>query len=279
MAASSRYWYELSSDEIAALPANCVAVLPVAAIEQHGTHLPLGTDTFINRGILQRTLDVLEESVPVVILPEQAVGASQEHMDYAGSLYHPADKLIGQWTRVLEGAVQGGVKRLLIFNSHGGQSGLLAPVCLDLRVRHGVAAAYAAWFDAGYPDGLFDEVEMRYAMHGGAVETSLMLHLRPELVRIDKAVKAPYGAIAIEAATRQLSANPGGGRLGGLGWKSQDISIHGIDGDAGAASAEKGRLLLDHLAARLADLLRDLAGDGVPVVERPHAVFIPAHRR
>lgn len=279
MVASSRYWYELSSDEIAALPANCVAVLPVAAIEQHGTHLPLGTDTFINRGILQHTLEMLDDSVPVVILPEQTVGASQEHMDYAGSLCHPADKLIGQWTRVLEGAVQGGIGRLLIFNSHGGQSGLLAPVCLDLRVRHGVVAAYAVWFDAGYPDGLFDEEEMRYAMHGGAVETSLMLHLRPDLVRMDKVVSAPYGAIAIEAATRQLSANPGAGRLGGLGWKSQDISIHGIDGDAGSASAAKGKLLLEHIAVRLADLLRDLTGEALPLVPDPHSAFIPAGRR
>ncbi|MDW6021626.1 creatininase family protein [Mesorhizobium sp. BAC0120] len=276
--ATSRFWYELTSDEAAALPDNCVAVLPVAAIEQHGTHLPLGTDTFINRGILERTRGMLCETVPVVILPEQTVGASQEHSDYAGSLYHPAHKLMGQWTRVLEGAVRSGLKRLLVFNSHGGQTGLLAPVCLDLRVRYDVVAAYATWFDAGYPDGLFDEVEMCYAMHGGAVETSLMLHLRPDLVRMGKAVRAPYGAASIESATQQLSANPKEGRLGGLGWKSQDISMHGVDGDAASATAEKGRLLLDHIASRLADLLRDLAGGGLPLVKHPHPAFSPAER-
>jgi len=271
---SSRFWIDLTSDEVASLPKNCLAILPVGAVEQHGSHLPLGTDSFLNRAILDHTLALLEDDIPVLLLPEQMVGASQEHQDYAGSLAYPAHKLMRQWFYVLEGAVRSGIKRLLIFNSHGGQTGLLAPVCLNLRASFNCVAAYASWFDAGYPKGVFSVQEMHHAMHGGAVETSLMLYLYPHLVRMDKAVTTPSGLKLIEQATRQLAANPHEGRLGGLGWKSQDINIHGIDGDAQNATAEKGKLLLDHITAKLADLLRDLTAEYLPLTQHPHPSFI-----
>lgn len=260
-----RYWLEMTSPEHAALPKNTVAVLPVGATEQHGPHLPVGTDCFINSGIVAAALERLGDDIPAVVLPLQPVGASQEHLDYAGSLAHPAPDLMQSWTRVLDCAVRStGLKRILIFNSHGGQAGLLAAVALDQRVRHNVLGAYATWFDAGYPDGLFTEDEIRTGFHGGDIETSLMLALHPELVVTKNLGDFPSSVDEIEARTGQLSANPGGGRVGGLGWKAQDLNSDGVTGDASRATADKGRALLEYTAQRLATLITDLSNAPMP---------------
>ncbi len=260
-----RYWLEMTSPDHAALPENTVAVLPVGATEQHGPHLPVGTDCLINNGIVAAALTKLGDEIPAVVLPLQPVGASQEHLDYAGSLAHPAPDLMQSWTRVLDCAVRStGLKRILIFNSHGGQSGLLAPVALDQRVRHNILGAYATWFDAGYPEGLFTADEIRTGFHGGDIETSLMLALHPELVVMENLGDFRSSVDAIEAGTQQLSANPGGGRVGGLGWKAQDLNVDGVTGDAGRATADKGRALLEHTAASLAALITDLANAPMP---------------
>lgn len=261
---ASRLWTELTTVEAAALPPETVALLPVSAVEQHGPHMPLGTDAYINRGILARMLELLPADVPLLILPEQTVGTSQEHLDYAGSLSQTPTRLMQIWTELLACLVNTPVRRLLIFNSHGGQSGLLAPVTLDLRVRHGFFAAYASWFDGGYPEGLFTDEEIVHGMHAGAIETSLMLHLRPDLVRMPFSDNFASRSIALDTVVSQFSANPGGGRMGGFGWKAQDLQPSGATGDASIATAEKGRLLLDHLAAKLATLIADI-GKVAPV--------------
>lgn len=254
-----RYWTDLTTRDVAALPDGTVAILPVTAVEQHGPHLPLGTDAFINRGMLARLVDLLPDTAPAVILPEQTIGASAEHLDFAGSLALSPARLLETWTDVIACAARAGIRRFLIFNSHGGQAGFLAHAALDLRVRLGLFVAYASWFDAGFPDGLFTPDEIAYGLHGGAIETSLMLHLHPDLVRGDEIADFQPITPAIEAAARQVSALPGNGRLAGFGWKAQDLHASGVTGNAAAASAETGRRLLEHVAQRLVDLICDLA--------------------
>lgn len=258
----SRYWIELSTRDIAALPPDTIAILPVAAVEQHGPHMPLGTDTLINRGIIARALDKLPADLSVLVLPEQAVGTSSEHLSYPGTLSHAPSALIGIWTTVLESAARAGIGKLLIFNSHGGQVGLLQPVALDIRRRLGMLCAYASWFDAGYPPGLFSPEEEAYGIHGGAIETAMMLHLRPELV--DRAALAdfPSRALDFRTAFSELQADPGNGRLGGFGWMAQDLNRYGVSGDASAATPEAGRRLVEHAAEKLATLLSEIAGIG-----------------
>ena len=208
--------------------------------------------------MITRFLELLPDNVPAVVLPEQTVGASAEHLDFAGSLALSPARLIDTWTDIIACAARSGIKRFLIFNSHGGQSGFLAHAALDLRVRLGLFVAYAAWFDAGYPEGMFSSEEIVYGMHGGAIETSLMLHLRPDLVRQSKIADFQPITREIEAVARQFSANPGNGRLGGFGWKAQDLQRSGVTGNAAAATAENGRVLLDHVATRLVELVGDL---------------------
>ena len=176
---SSRYWIELSTRQIAALPAGTIAILPTGAVEQHGPHLPTGTDALINRGIIVRALELLAPDLPVVVLPEQTIGTSHEHLSYPGTLSHTPAAIMEIWTTALEGAIRAGIGKVLLFNSHGGQVRLLQPTALLLRQRFGLLAGYASWFDAGYPEGMFSAAEIDFGIHAGAIETAMMLHLYP----------------------------------------------------------------------------------------------------
>lgn len=256
--ASSRYWIELSTREIAALPGGSIAVLPTGAVEQHGPHMPVGTDALINRGIVRRALELLPAELPVVILPEQTIGTSHEHLSYPGTLSYTPSEIVAIWTTVLEGAIRAGVTKLLLFNSHGGQVRMLQPTALLLRQRFAVAAFYASWFDAGYPEGLFSREEMEFGIHAGAIETSMLLHLEPGLVATDFIADFPSSAAALDNEFRLLQSDPGGGRLGGFGWMMQDLHPSGAAGDAREATAEKGKALVERAATRLVELLGEI---------------------
>lgn len=255
---SSRYWIELSTREVAALPSGAIALLPTGAVEQHGPHMPLGTDALINRGIISRMLELLPAELPAVILPEQTIGTSHEHLSYPGTLSHAPPAIMDIWTTALEGAVRAGVQKLLLFNSHGGQVRLLQPTALLLRQRFSVLAFYASWFDAGYPDGMFSRDEIEFGIHAGAIETSMMLHLHPNLVARDFVDDFPSSAAKIDNEFRLLQSDPGNGRLGGFGWMMQDLHPSGAAGDARAATAEKGKVLVERAAERLAELLAEI---------------------
>jgi creatinine amidohydrolase len=256
--ASSRYWIELTTREIATLPKGTIAVLPTGAVEQHGPHMPVGTDALINRGIIARALELLPAELPVVILPEQTIGTSHEHLSYPGTLSHTPSEIMTIWTTALEGAVRAGVTKLLMFNSHGGQVRLLQPAALLLRQRFSIAAFYASWFDAGYPEGLFSAEEMEFGIHAGAIETSMMLHLNPALVKADYIADFPSSAAGLDKEFRLIQSDPGNGRLGGFGWLMQDLHPSGAAGDARDATAEKGQALVERAATRLVELLGEI---------------------
>lgn len=260
----SRYWMELTTADIARLPPDTVAILPVAAVEQHGPHMPLGTDALINRGLIARALELLPDRLPVIVLPEQTVGTSSEHLDYPGTLSHAPAALIGIWTALLEGAARSGIRKLLIFNSHGGQISLLQPVALDMRRRFGVLAAFASWFDAGLPEGLIPAAEEAFGIHAGAIETAMVMHLRPELVVAERLADFPSRSAGFQSRYKHLQSDPGRGRLAGFGWMAQDLNPFGAMGDATLATPEIGRQLVDHAAAALAALCVELheLGDG-----------------
>ena len=256
---TSRYWMELTTRDVAKLPPGTIAILPVAAVEQHGPHMPLGTDTLINREIVARCLELLPTDLSVVVLPEQAIGSSGEHAAFPGTLSLAPAAAMQLWDGVLTDVItRTTISKLLLFNSHGGQTRLLQPVALELRRRFEVLVAYASWFDGGYPEGLFSDDELAFGIHAGAIETSMMLHLRPELVDRDYIADFPSQAAAFEQRFHTLQTDPGGGRLGGFGWMMQDLGPSGAAGDATRATAEAGRALVDHAASRLRELLLDM---------------------
>jgi creatinine amidohydrolase len=254
--ARSHYWQELTSPEFATLdPACTVAVLPVSAVEQHGPHLPLATDALINDALVQAALPRLASSASVLVLPQQSIGASLEHGEYPGTLSIEHETLLAGWLDIGRSVALAGLRKLVLLNTHGGNKALLDLAALKLRVELEMLVVRANYTSFGFPEGLFDGDEIRHGIHGGELETSLMLHIRPALVRRE----ALQNFVGLP---QELAAK--GGLFGvekplGFGWMSQDLHPAGVCGNALAADAARGARYLDHLAERLAALLTEFA--------------------
>ena len=231
-----------------------IAVLPVAAIEQHGPHLPLAVDAIINDGVLARALEVLPASAPVTVLPAQVVGKSNEHGAFPGTLSLSAETVIRLWTEIGESVARAGVRKLVIFNSHGGQPAIVDIVAVDLRVRLGMLAVVANYYALARPEEMFDADELRYGIHGGAIETSMMLHLRPDAVR--RAQQRRFPSLAQRLAQDFTVLGPAG-RVG-FAWQTQDLNPEGALGDASTADATRGRALVELYARKFATLLQEV---------------------
>lgn len=248
-------WEELTSREFAALdPGATVAILPVGAIEQHGPHLPVAVDACLNEAIVRRGLELMPAGLPALVLPTMAVGKSNEHRDFPGTLTLSAETLGRLWYEIGTSVRRAGLRKLLLFNSHGGQPQVMQIVARELRADHDMLAVAASWYSWGLPDGLFDEVEACHGIHAGAIETSMMLAVRPDLV--DSAAAADFVPVTVadDAEFPRLRA------LGaaGLGWLAQDLHGQGACGDATQATAAKGQAVLAHAALRLAELVQEL---------------------
>jgi creatinine amidohydrolase len=255
MAMPRRYWQDMTTEEFARLDAlRVIAVLPVGAIEQHGPHLPVSTDACINQGVLACTLEQMPDDLPVTVLPMLPVGKSNEHLAFPGTLTLSAETLIRVWTEICESVARAGVRKLVLFNSHGGQPQVMDIVARDLRVRLGMMVVAYSWYAGGLPDGLFGEAEVRHGIHAGAIETSIMLHLRPDLVQMDRAANFSSLMGELEPDYRHLSP-VGAGRLA---WMAQDLHPSGACGDAADADAVRGRALVEHAAQDLLALLHEI---------------------
>ncbi|MBC5783985.1 creatininase family protein [Ramlibacter sp. USB13] len=259
MALPSRYWADLTTTDFAALdPASTVAVLPLGATEQHGPHLPLAVDHCLVDGIVQRALPLLSGQLPVLVLPTQQVGYSPEHADFPGTLTLPIDTVIATWVALGECVARAGVRKLLLFNAHGGQVSVMDIVARELRMRCGLIVYGASWWNLPLGDdvnGLFPPEEHRFGVHGGDMETSLMLALAADRVRMAQAGDFPSTSRDRAAKYAIL----GNGRSAKLGWAMQDYNAQGAAGNAAAGSAEKGRAVLDAAARQLALLLQEVA--------------------
>ena len=250
MPLSSRRWQDLPWTAFAHLPPDTVAVLPVAAIEQHGPHLPVSVDTAINEALVAATLELVPDTAGVLVLPTQAVGLSVEHVRYPGTLTSSAETLLALWTDIGESVARAGVRRLLILNSHGGQPQLVDIVCRRLRARARMFAVGCLWSRLGIPDGLDDP----QGIHGGRVETSLMRHIASGLV--DMAQARNFRSAWLDLAASYATLSPEGAV--GFGWETQDLHPAGALGDASLATAEDGARLLWCTAAKLAARLDDM---------------------
>ena len=254
-----RYWSALTTRDFAALdPARTVALLPLGACEQHGPHLPLAVDTTLVDAMVQAALPQLSEQLPVLVLPTQNVGYSPEHSDFPGTLSLSMDSVLRLWCDLGAGVARAGVKKLLLFNAHGGHVAPMDMVARELRQRHGLLVYSCSWFNL--PLGaavleLFSAHEHRFGVHAGEIETSLMLALRPDLVRMGQARSFPSSS-ELRAQNCPILGN---GRSAKLGWAMQDYNPQGAAGQADQASAEKGRAVLDAVGQQLAALLAELA--------------------
>jgi creatinine amidohydrolase len=253
---TGRDWADLRAPNFAALdPDRTIVVLPTAAIEQHGPHLPVGTDTLIAEGMLDAVRAACPDDLDLLILPIQAVGKSNEHLWAAGTLTLTAETALRAWTEIGLSVARAGLRKVAIVNSHGGNLDLVSILSRELRVQAGMLAVKTQWASFGAPDGLFSDRESTYGIHGGDRETSLMLAFRPETVDMEAARDF--------ASTAQTAAIPPIGPTS-YGWIASDLSKHGVVGEAHLATAEKGRALAAHQAAGLVALARAMVATDVP---------------
>ena len=175
-----RDWTDIHWPDIAgAGPARWIAVLPLAATEQHGPHLPVGTDVMIAQAYLARVRELLADTIPATFLPLQPVGISTEHIDYPGTLTLPTEVALQSWMALGTSVARAGIKKLVMVTSHGGNSAAMSLVAQDLRAKYGLLVVTTGWARFGAPEGLFSAEELRHGIHGGAVETSIMLARYP----------------------------------------------------------------------------------------------------
>jgi creatinine amidohydrolase len=234
--------------------ARWIAVLPLAATEQHGPHLPLRTDVLIAEAYLARLWQLLPPHIPATFLPVEEIGVSTEHTDFPGTLTLTPAEALQSWTAIGESVARAGINKLVMVSSHGGNSAAMTIVAQELRARYGLLAVTTAWSRFGAPDGLFAPEELRHGVHGGAVETSIMLARYPDQVRKQAIANFVPSSIAMEQTYRRLSTH----RPAPLAWQAQDLHPSGAAGDATQASAEKGERLLDHGAKAFCELLEDV---------------------
>ncbi len=260
------YWLEMSRGDFEDLDtANLVAVLPIAAIEQHGPHLPVSVDTHIAEGLVGETVRQMPDDLPASFLPVQAIGKSNEHIMAPGTLTLSWDTVYRTWYEIGESVHRAGVRRLVIVTSHGGNVTIMNTVARDLRAALGMFVVATGWFQMGAPEGLFDTEELHLGIHGGDMETSKMLHLHPHLVDMAKAEN-----FTMKHRDR-MADYPALNRLGTLpyAWIADDLNASGAAGDARPATAEKGRKVIEFQAARFLELLRDVANYDLSLMS-PH---------
>lgn len=231
-----------------------IAILPLGATEQHGSHLPADTDAIIAEAVAIRAIALLPDSVPAEVLPVERVGYSVEHGDDPATRTLAFDQAVRRWTGIAEQQHALGVRKFVMLNAHGGNSPLMTIVATELRVRQAMLAVATSWTRFGWPEGLVSEDERAYGIHGGLVETSVMLALQPD--RVDMAQAGEMSSRQQEYTRRFKHLRAYGPHA--FGWKMHDLNPSGVTGNAGAASAELGAALLAHAARGFSELLIDV---------------------
>ncbi len=261
---TTRDWASLRAPEFTSLdPARVIAVLPTAAIEQHGPHLPTGTDTLIAEGMLSQVRADCPADLDLLILPVQAVGKSNEHLWARGTLTLSADTALKAWVEIGLSVARAGLRKIVIVNSHGGNTDLISIAARELRVQAGMQAVKYGWGNCGLPEAMYSAQETAFGIHGGDLESSLMLHFRPDTV--DMAAARDFRSSAETAPIPPIGPTS-------LAWVSSDLNPAGVVGEAHLATADKGRATAAHLSAGFIDLcqrLRDLPLDGYAPVTGP----------
>lgn len=232
-----------------------IAILPLGAHEQHGPHLPFETDTLIAQAVADRLAAHAPQGVSLQILPAEPVGYSVEHLHVEGTRSLTPEAAIARWLDIAGRVGQSGTKRLMLLNAHGGNSPLMTIVATEARIRFHMLVVATSWTRFGAPEGLIAPEDKALDIHAGDIETSVMLAIRPDLVRMDELRDFPSRQADYAARFQHLRAyGPHA-----FGWRMSDLNPDGAAGNASRATAARGEALLGHAVKGLAELLTDMA--------------------
>jgi creatinine amidohydrolase len=233
-----RFWRDMPTTAFGDAAKDWIAVLPLAAIEQHGPHLPVGVDAIIAEGMVQACADALPDDVPVTFLPIQEIAKSNEHARFPGTLTLGWEVAIRQWVDIGASVARAGPGTLILITSHGGNNAPMDIAARELRDTQDMRAVTTSWGRLGRWQEIYGFEDPVIDIHAGLSETSVMLALRPDLVDMDK---------ARDFASDQTRLAEKGGKLGwhggaaNMAWLSGDLNPQGAVGDAASASADLGR--------------------------------------
>ena len=245
----ARNFAYLTWKQVDALPRDrTLLVLPTAAIEQHGHHLPLATDTLINNLLLGKALALIPRELPIYALPPVCYGKSNEHIGFPGTLSVSAATFMAVVRDLGASVAAGGFQRLVLYNTHGGNSSLVDVLARDLRAEFGLRT-FSLFGSAGAAVDGVSKQEKTYGFHAGEVETAFLLHGTPELVHPDE-----YTANYIARVEEPELLKPEGSSAN-FAWLTKDIAPSGVLGDPTAATAENGERWVNAAAARVAEAL------------------------
>lgn len=250
-------WQDLTTEEMRLLAVrDPVVILPLAAIEQHGPHLPLSTDLEIALGLLQAAAAFIEEAQGVLQLPPMMIGTSMEHEDFPGTLSLEPETALAMIAQYGAAVAAAGFRRLLLVNSHGGNTQVMELAALRLRRDHGLLAVNCSYFRLPPPADLaLPADEIQHGIHGGAVETAMMLHLAPGAVRMDACTEA----VSMGQELARTMTLVGVVAPAPMAWLSRDLHQSGAVGNALLADAALGRQLVLHYGQAIAQVIRETA--------------------
>lgn len=249
----ARQFAYLNWKQVETLPKDeTLLVLPTAAIEQHGHHLPLATDTLINNILLGRALTKLPAELPVYALPPICYGKSNEHIGFPGTLSVSASTFMAVVRDLGASLHASGFKKLALYNTHGGNSSLVDVMARDLRAEFGLRT-FSLFGSGGISfEGVSDQ-EKTYGFHAGEIETAFLLAGTPELVDTS-AYTVNY--IADVAKPELLKPE---NSAANFAWLTRDIAPSGVMGDPRPATAENGERWIEEAATRIAAALEAMA--------------------
>ncbi|MBD2499938.1 creatininase family protein [Anabaena azotica] len=250
-----RFFPYLTWREIEEMPnkENVVIIQPVGAIEQHGPHLPLIVDAAIGVGVLGKALSKLDTNIPAYALPTLYYGKSNEHWHFPGTITLSTETLTAIIMEVGESIYRAGFRKLVLMNSHGGQPQVMQMAARDLHVKYADFAVFPlfTWRVPHITKELLTPKEATQGMHAGDAETSIMLAILPDQVKLDKAV-AEYPP---EQPTGSLLSWEG--KLP-VAWVTKDISKSGVIGDATTATKEKGDRILESVSDGWVEVIKEI---------------------
>lgn len=247
-----RFLPRLTRKQVSELPKeNALVILSIGAVEQHGDHMPVMTDALIGEATLSRAMEKLPSDEQVWVIPPISYGKSNEHIGIPGTISLSASTLAGLVTDIAKSLQASGFRRLLLFNTHGGNMDLLNVISREIRISTGMMVFYLSPASLNTASDLISPEELEFGIHGGDYETSIVMHLKPDWVQEDYRVREMPRMERFDYLTLESKIR--------FAWKMNDISKSGILGDATAATAEKGRLIQERVTDILAEAFAELS--------------------